>query len=220
MNKALTIRVLCLAGFLMPGVCSANEVPDPMHEEIFEAAAADDVTMLQGLLENHPDLEFRDRHGRTPLLVATRNGAINTARLLMQMGADVNAKDQMGDSPYLYAGAEGPRAILLLTLEYGADLEAVNRYGGTALIPAAHHGHIDIVRDLVGTDINIDHVNNLGWTALLEAIILGDGGPVHVEIVRTLLQAGADRSIPDAQGVLPVDHARNRGYDAMVRLLE
>ena len=63
-----------------------------------------------------------------------------------------------------------------------ANLKSVNRYGGTALIPAAHHGHPDAVRVLLGTAIDKDHVNKLGWTALLEAVILGDGGPVHTEM--------------------------------------
>ena len=62
-------------------------------------------------------------------------------------------------------------------------------------------------------------MNNLGWTALLEAVILGDGGEAHTEIVRLLLAAGADRSIADRDGVTALEHARERGYDAMVALL-
>ncbi|MFD1733280.1 hypothetical protein ACFSC4_22260 [Deinococcus malanensis] len=46
----------------------------------------------------------------------------------------------------------------------------------------------------------MNHVNHLGWTALLEAVILGDGGKVHTEIVRELLIHGADRSIGDREG--------------------
>ena len=43
----------------------------------------------------------------------------------------------------------------------------------------------------------LDHMNNLGWTALIEAVVLGDGGPDHVETVRALVKAGADRTIAD-----------------------
>ena len=70
------------------------------------------------------------------------------------------------------------------------------------------------------TKINVNHVNNLGWTALLEAVILGDGGPTHTEIVRELLSHGADRSLADKGGVTPLQHARQRGYREMVNLLE
>jgi ankyrin repeat protein len=141
------------------------------------------------------------------------------ARVLIAAGADVNAKDSIQDSPYLYAGAEGRNEILRMTLAAGADPKSTNRYGGTALIPAAHHGHPETVKILLGTAIDKDHVNNLGWTALLEAVLLGDGGPTHTEIVRLLLDAGANPNIADREGVTPLSHARRRGFANMVRLL-
>jgi ankyrin repeat protein len=95
----------------------------------------------------------------------------------------------------------------------------VNRYGGTGLIPAAHYGHVDTVRFLIGTTIDIDHVNRLGWTALLEAVILGDGGPRHTEIVRLLVAAGANVNLPDRSGVTPLAHARRAGQSAVVAIL-
>src|SRR5690606_27993669 len=99
-----------------------------------------------------------------------------------------------------------------MTLAHGADLESTNRYGGTALIPAAERGHVETVRTLIQAGVNINHVNNLGWTALLEAIILGDGGPRHVEIVQLLVDADADVNLADKQGVTPLQHARQHGY--------
>jgi ankyrin repeat protein len=107
-----------------------------------------------------------------------------------------------------------------MTLAAGADLKSTNRYGGTALIPACHYGHVETVRELLATPIDVDHVNKLGWTALLEAVILGDGGARHTEIVRLLLAANADPGIGDAQGVSALAHARQRGFGEMVRLIE
>jgi ankyrin repeat protein len=88
------------------------------------------------------------------------------------------------------------------------------------LIPAAHHGHVEAVKVLLATKIDVDHVNGLGWTALLEAIILGDGGRVHAEIVRLLVAAGANVNLGDREGVTPLAHARRHGYSAMVRILQ
>ena len=122
-------------------------------------------------------------------------------------------------SAFLYAAAEGRLEILELTLAAGADLASVNRYGGTGLIPAAHHGYLDVVRLLLTTDIDIDHVNKLGWTALMEAVILGDGEPVYGDIVKVLLDAGADPGIPDNDGVTPLEHARARGFGALADLI-
>jgi ankyrin repeat protein len=184
------------------------------------AAERGDRDAVTRLLGDGAAVDQRDARGRTALLAATHADRPEIAALLIAAGADVNAKDAIKDSPYLYAAAEGLIAILKQTLAAGADLSSTNRYGGTGLIPAAHHGHVEAVRSLLGTAIDVDHVNDLGWTALLEAVILGDGGPVHTEIVRLLLVAGADRSIADREGVTPLEHARRRGYGAMVRLLE
>jgi ankyrin repeat protein len=93
-------------------------------------------------------------------------------------------------------------------------------YHGTALIAAAHLGHVEVVRRLIAAGAPLDHVNNLGWTALMEAVILGDGGSNHQQVVRLLLEAGADRSIADRSGVSPLAHARARGYSGIARLLE
>jgi ankyrin repeat protein len=187
---------------------------------LLEAAQNGDVAAVRNSLAAGVRVDARDAAGRTPLLLATRANHVEAARVLIAAGADVNAKDNMKDSPFLYAGAEGRNEILKMTLAAGADLKSTNRYGGTALIPAAHHGHPETVKILLGTAIDKDHVNTLGWTALLEAVILGDGGSVHTEIVRLLVDAGAHVNIADRDGVTPLQHARRSGYKAMVTILE
>ncbi|NRF65798.1 ankyrin repeat domain-containing protein [Aquincola sp. S2] len=183
------------------------------------AARQGDTATLQRLLDAGVPVDGRDGRGRTALLVATHANRIDAARLLIERGADVNAKDDIQDSPFLFAGAEGRLEILRMTLAAGADLKSTNRYGGTALIPAAHHGHVQIVRELLKTRIDVDHVNRLGWTALLEAIILGDGGAAHTEIVQLLVAHGANLQLADAQGVTPLAHAEQRGQHAIARVL-
>ena len=191
----------------------------PRDQALIAAAGTGDLAAVQRLIGEGASLGARDNRGRTALLAATHANQIAVARALIAAGADVNAKDGIGDSPFLYAGAEGRVEILEMTLA-SADLKSTNRYGGTALIPAAHHGHPEAVRVLLGTAIDKDHVNKLGWTALLEAVILGDGGPVQTEIVRLLVEAGANINLADRDGVTPLRHARQRGFAAMVRILE
>lgn len=183
------------------------------------AAGRGDLAAVERMLGEGASMTVRDNRGRTALLAATHGNHVAIARMLMAAGADVNAKDAIEDSPYLYAGAEGFTEILKLTLPK-ADLKSTNRYGGTALIPAAHHGHPEAVRILLGTAIDKDHVNKLGWTALLEAVILGDGGPTHTQIVRLLAEAGANVNLADRDGVTPLAHAKRRGFGGMVRILE
>ncbi len=205
-----------------PQLCSyEHKVESPLSSAEFLNAAATNNTKLlsKGLLQGIP-VDSRDQTGRTALLIATYNNAIDAARLLIERGADVNAMDNQSDSPYLYAGAEGKLEILKLTIEAGADLSSVNRYGGTALIPAAHHGHVSVVKYLLTTETNINHINYLGWTALLEAVILGDGSLTYQSIVKLLVDAGAEKSIGDKNGLTAIDHARIKGQSEIVRLLQ
>ena len=188
-------------------------------QALIAAAAKGDAAGIERLIREGGRVTARDGRGRTALLAATHGNHVAAARALIAAGANVNAKDDIEDSPFLYAGAEGRIEILKMTLPT-ADLRSTNRYGGTALIPAAHHGHPQAVRILLGTAIDRDHVNKLGWTALLEAVILGDGGPVHTEIVRMLAEAGANVNIADRDGVTPLTHARRRGFTQMMRILE
>lgn len=202
-------------------VMSDGAHADPRQDQaLLTAASKGETVTVQRLLKEGASIDARDGSGRTALLVATRANKIDAARALIAAGADVNAKDGIQDSAFLYAGAEGRNEILKAILATGkADLKSTNRYGGTALIPAAHHGHPETVVILLGTRIDKDHVNNLGWTALLEAVILGDGGPVHTRIVKLLVDAGANANVADREGVTPLMHARRHGYKAITDIL-
>jgi ankyrin repeat protein len=172
--------------------------------------------LLALALPAHAQLRDIDR----ALIAAAERGDAATVQRLIGEGGNVNAQDENRNSAYLIAGARGRTEVLRLTLAAGADLKSTNRYGGTALIPACHYGHVDTVRELLKTKVDVDHVNNLGWTALLEAVILGDGGTAHIEIVRLLVAHGAKVNLADREGVTPLQHARRRGFTAIVSILE
>jgi ankyrin repeat protein len=207
----------CIGAVAAPTVRGQAPPPD---EALIKAAEAGDAAEVRRLLARGASVKARDAAGRTALVAATYGNRPDVAKLLIQAGADVNAQDDIRNSAFLLAGARGHLEILKLTLAAGADLRSTNRYGGTALIPACHYGHVETVRELLKTRIDVDHVNDLGWTALLEAVILGDGGAAHSEIVRMLLAAKANPGIADRQGVTPLAHARSRGYAAIAKLIE
>ena len=111
--------------------------------------------------------------------------------------------------------------MLDLCLRLGANPGNITSpYDGTALIAAAHLGHHDVVKRLIEGGAPLDHVNNLNWTALIEAVVLGDGGPDHIETVRALIEAGADQTITDREGVSPLEHAKARGFEEMATIIE
>jgi ankyrin repeat protein len=156
------------------------------------------------------------------LIAAAGQGDAAAVRKLLAEGASIAARDGQCRTALLAATHAAPGVgteAARLLIAAGADLNSTNRQRRTALIPAAHPGHVETVRILLTTAIDKNHINNPGWTALLEAVILGDGGPAHTEIVRQLVAAGADVTIADRDGVTPINHARRRGFAAMAGIL-
>ncbi|MGC5774008.1 ankyrin repeat domain-containing protein [Paenibacillus pabuli] len=191
-----------------------------MLKSIHEAAEAGHTDDVLRFIAQGTGVNDRDARGRTPLMAAVHGNKPETASALLEAGADVNIQDQRLDNMLLYASAEGLRKMVELAIKAGADPRITNRFGGTALIPASDRGHVEIVEVLLRcTDVNVNHINHLGWTALLEAVILGDGGTRHQQIIALLLQYGADPFIADRDGVTALEHARRHNYKEMERIL-
>lgn len=185
------------------------------------AAHEGDVAEINRLLAAGADPDVRDRARRTPAHVAAFASHDDVVTALAEGGADMNAlEDRVYDVLTIAAVADDPE-LVKLAIDLGNDPTLITSvYDGTALIAAAHLGHYEVVRHLVEGGAPLDHVNNLAWTALIEAVVLGDGGADHIKTVQILVDAGADKSIPDRDGVTPLQHAMSRGYAEMVKLLK
>ncbi|MYR37038.1 hypothetical protein GTX14_09765 [Streptomyces sp. SID4944] len=191
-----------------------------LDHALLTAARTGDTDGVRTAIEGGARVEARDEELRTPLLLAALGDHVEAARLLVAAGADPDAQDRREDSPWLVTGVTGSVAMLEVLLPAGPDLTLRNRFGGISLIPAAERGHVAYVREVLRrTGIDVDHVNRLGWTALLEAVILGDGGRAHQEVVEALLAAGASPGLPDGDGVTALVHAERRGFAEIAALL-
>ena len=189
------------------------------NAELLDAATVGDADRVALALQRGAEIETRDDHERTALLLAATYDWVAVAQVLVANGADPDALDDRYDTPWLVTGVTGSVAMAEVLLPAQPDLTIRNRFGGVSVIPASHRGHVDYVRRVVETDIDLDHINDPGWTALLEAVILGDGSERYQQIVRILLDAGADPTIADNEGVTPLGHARANGYDEIARTL-
>ena len=221
-------RPLLLAAMLAGSAPAPAQVPPTPAEvaayrDLHAAAGRDDADAIRRLAAAGAYLNARDGNGRTPLHVAVFQGHRGAARTLLAAGADPALLDSQRYDAVTIAAVRDDPAMVKTLLDNGASATLItSRYDGTALIAAAHLGHDGVVKELIRAGAPLDHVNNLGWTALIEAVILGDGGPRHVETVRALVEAGADVNIGDRQGVTPLRHARARarGYGEMIAILE
>jgi len=207
--------LIAVLSFAKPSMFMSDE-----EQRLIEAVAQNDLTTVRKLVDAGININVQDTRGRTALLIAVEGHNLKIAKVLLEAGANVNLLDDKMDSPLLLAGAEGTVGIMKLILKAKPNFSLYNRFGGTPLIPAAERGHVDMVKLLVNTEVDIDHVNHLGWTALLEAIVLSDGGPPYQQIVQVLVDAGADVNISDNEGITPLQHARQKGFHKIVKILE
>ncbi len=220
MSWAAAVAAILVA---LPGCAGEDGEPEgspALDRELIAAAGRGDAAEVRRLLDEGASVAAVGEGGATALVAAAYGDHVEVARLLIEEGADVNAKDATEQSGYLIPTADGSLELLELMLAHGGDVRSLDSYRGTGLIRAADRGHVEIVRRLLETEIEVDHVNRLGWTALLEAIILGDGGARHMQIVRLLVDAGANVNLADGNGVTPLEHARRQGFEEIESILE
>lgn len=219
----LSAHGVAIMGLLAAVTADAQIAPSAaeraQYRGLFAAASSGDAAAIRNAAP--ADVDVRDGHGRTPLIVAAFARQHEAMRALVAAGANPNAVENDRYDIVTIAAVANDLPTLQLALSLRASAANVtSRYEGTALIAAAHLGHEAIVRELCRAGAPLDHVNNLGWTALIESIVLGDGGPRHVGTLRALVEAGANVNIPDRSGTTPLALARGRGYREMVAILE
>ena len=191
------------------------------YRGLHAAAQRGDATALRRLIGAGADVNGRDSHGRTPAHVATFARQREALRTLAAGGANLVLLENDRYDAVTIASVADDEETLRLLLALGASAKLItSRYDGTALIAAAHLGHDGVVRQLIAAGAPLDHVNNLHWTAVIEAVVLGDGGPRHQATLRALVEAKADLQLVDRSARTPLTLARERGYAAMVQMLE
>ncbi len=222
MVKYLVLTVTgCLTLFF--GQAVAQSPPSPVqiaaYDGLHRAAYLNDLDAIRRLAASGANLEARDGSGRTPLHVAAFQSHEAAAAALVKAGADANALEHQDYDIVTIAAVADDVPMLKQALALGnRPGNITSPYEGTALIAAAHLGHVEVVKILISAGAPLDHVNNLHWTALIESVVLGDGGPAHVAVARALIEAGADVSLTDREGLTPLELAKRRGYVEMVKL--
>lgn len=203
------------------GQVAPNPTEINAYQGLLAVVAEGNLEQVKELISAGANLEERDAHERTPLLVATHLSHDEVAKVLLEAGANPNALDQQRYDLITIAAVNNDVEMIKVGLEYGVDPSNITSpYDGTALIAAAHLGHVETVQTLIDAGAPLNHVNNLGWTALIEAIVLGDGGERHTAVVEALIKAGADVNLTDGTGQTPLSLAKARNYEAIVSLLE
>lgn len=158
--------------------------------------------------------------------------------------ADPVSEDQLRQAAY-----EGVQSMVRELLGQGVNVNAVDAEGRTALDFAAFNGHLEILKDLLKAGAVVDVRDSMGRTPLMYAstgpfpesvlLLLENGADPnavdsdehfsavmhaaaegHLEVVRILIDHGADHTLKDIDGDDAASFARQNGHSQVVEYLE
>lgn len=139
---------------------------------LMQAALQDDPQMVE-LLVNYGALvnfqsatkleQFKILKG-SALMAAVLSNSIETAKILLKLGADLEERDDSHMTALMHAAQAGLNEMVLLLIEAGSDLEARDELGRTALIFAIIHMKPRTVQLLLeaGADVYAQDVQRQG----------------------------------------------------------
>ncbi len=179
-----------------------------------QSAEKGDRNAVALFLSSGVDIDTRDEHRWTPLMVSTLNGKEEVAIFLIRSGADVRAKNKEGYGPLHCAAFNGYSNIVKLLVEKRANVNGRSNHGWTPLLQAAIRGHLLTAGQLIAGGADVNLASNDGWTPLHKAAANG-----HTEVVKLLLAKGADRGIEYHNGTTPLTLATKNKHEEIVALL-
>ena len=203
----------------------------PKGETIAEAIRERDLARVRSLLDASPELlHAGDKRSNQPIHWAVMARQINIIDELLKRGANINARRSDGARPiqltngdYHYRGwdrvpkdtAPTPRAIYQHLRARGADCD---------ICTAAYFGDLERVRELCDRDPSLANRPSeyVTYYACSGTPLRNAAAGGHIEIVRLLLERGADPNLPE-EGIAPRGHALHsavcRGHVDIVKLL-
>ena len=223
-NKLLAV-VAIMAGLLLSTNLFAQE--DFGQDPLYSATIKADVEAVKKALADGADINMQTENGYTPLLWActysSRPEYAEVAKYLISAGADPNIRAKDGTTAILDA-AENSEEITKLLLNNGADIKAVRDDGRgifTGVIFGILMGSVDLeFAEFIlskGADVNEAATSGdvKGWAGIHYAASNG-----NEEMVRFLVENGADVNAKTANGLTPLSLAESNEYSTIVAVLK
>jgi ankyrin repeat protein len=154
--------------------------------------------------------------------------AAEMARLFLTHGAYVDGDplQDLKDTPTIAAASLQSDSVALLYIEHGANIFHAGCHGGTALHWAAWCGRDKVVKRLLEAKAEISQLcfqfksTPLFWGVHGYKFGGDKNRNNQVECVRLLVEAGADKSIPNFEGYKPIELLESQADTEMINLLK
>jgi ankyrin repeat protein len=176
------------------------------------------------LLAGGVKINIRDADGNTPLHIAVLYRHPENLDEILKVNPDIDAVNKEGYTPLLLAvrRPDNEKAIELL-LQHGADMNIPDPAGRNALLVSVGSHQKDYIELLVSNWIDINSQDNDGNTALHYPLMNVLENKLYLpyskEIVKILLEEGADPHIRNKEGKSPTDLAAESGENELINLL-
>jgi len=172
-----------------------------------------DMQKVRMLVDRGADVNARSKPGRTAVMVAARGDrSADIVRYLISKGADLKAVDGMKTTVLTAAAQGNDTETIRMMVNAGLDVNAPDVLGMTPFIYAAANGNTAAVEMMLARGARVNHASapasnsvkngpiELGsFTALLTAAPFGPP-----ELIKMLLDAGADVNARDVRGMTPL----------------
>ncbi len=184
------------------------------------------IEVVRILLKNNADVNaVSSETGKAPLHMAASNGDLQIARMLVDRGAEINIEDNEGVSPLIEAADKGHGYIVELLVSKGAVYDSSDRKGrtleqiaeGAALREAIRIREIDRVQYHLKNNPDLIHTKDKDGLSLLHIACLTF--IEETELVKMLLEKGANVNARDDRGTVPIQLAAMTGKEKVFDFL-
>uniref|UniRef100_A0AC35TT07 ANK_REP_REGION domain-containing protein n=1 Tax=Rhabditophanes sp. KR3021 TaxID=114890 RepID=A0AC35TT07_9BILA len=158
---------------------------------------------------------------RTPLHSAALYGQLGATQTLLACQANPNARDDKGQTPLHLAAEENHAHVVKLFLKMKQNkqvLTAVDSNGFTCAHIAAMKGSLGVVKELMLIDKNM--VLNAKTKSLDATTLHMACGGGHNDIVKLLLDNGANPEEENSHGMTPLSVGAMRGKDSILEVFD
>jgi ankyrin repeat protein len=205
------IRALIQAG------ANPNQQDDIEYTALALAVENSHLRAVRVLVAAGADVNIAATYGNTPLILACEKGSFEMAEFLLDRGANIATTNRDRETALMKAAATGSLPLVRLCIDRGADVNTVSKGRNTALAIAAGASH----------NVRVDKNDRSSGSSIRE--YRDDGScwewqplPADrvIEVVRALLQAGADPNLPNGETTAAIEATRNDRLQLLQILLD